>query len=365
MLVKCKLILDTFCEVYDLLKPYESGFFWNFQEYIDTHGVDERAVYVLGRQQIKEHAGLVRQLINTTPIKVVMSNPHEGSDTLSSHCRAYGVHDLVLENKIVLISGGDMAPEYPHLVYESFLPKLYDYKENIHAAEQVEDIFSKTNKPYKFLFLNGRNRPHRQFLLERFIQSGIIDQSLWTNLDSYSSDIPIHYLPPNYEVDRYRDQVSQLNPGGAVKQHLFKNEWGEIYLEAAPYIDTYFSLVTETVFAYPHSFRTEKLYKPIAIGHPFIAVANAGYYRDLHNLGFETFGHIIDESFDSIEDNHLRLNRIAQIVEDLSRQDLASFLKECYNRCKYNQQHLAEMRVKVREEFPEHFFQFINERFRI
>ena len=120
-------------------------------------------------------------------------------------------------------------------------------------------------------------------------------------------------------------------------------------------------MVTETVFNYPYSFRTEKIWKPIAIGHPWIAVDNQGYYRDLHNLGFQTFGHVIDESFDSMENNQDRLERIAQVIEDLCRQDLASFLRECYNVCKYNQQHLAEMRQQVRQEFPNRFEQFIQQ----
>jgi hypothetical protein len=113
------------------------------------------------------------------------------------------------------------------------------------------------------------------------------------------------------------------------------------------------------VFEIPYSFRTEKIWKPMAIGHPFIAVANAGYYRDLHNLGFKTFGHVIDESFDAIVNNSARLERIAHIVKDLCQQDLASFAKECYNVCKYNQQHLAELRTNERREFPNRFVQFV------
>ena len=112
---------------------------------------------------------------------------------------------------------------------------------------------------------------------------------------------------------------------------------------------------------YPYSFRTEKIWKPVVMGHPFIAVANQGYYRDMHHLGFKTFGHVVDESFDLIENNQDRLARIAQVVEDLCQQDLASFLKECYNVCKYNQQHLAEMRLKVRQEFPDRFFDFLQQ----
>jgi hypothetical protein len=147
---------------------------------------------------------------------------------------------------------------------------------------------------------------------------------------------------------------------GFVKNKLFNNKWGEIYLKAKPYQDTYFSLVTETVFDYPYSFRTEKIWKPVAIGHPFIAVANQGFYQDLHNLGFQTFGSVIDESFDQIENNTDRLDRIVEIVQDLCQQDLASFLDSCYNTCKYNQQLLAELGPRIRAEFPQKFLNFIN-----
>jgi len=101
--------------------------------------------------------------------------------------------------------------------------------------------------------------------------------------------------------------------------------------------------------------------KPLAMGHPFIIAANAGYYRDLRNLGFKTFDGIIDESFDQIDNAQARMNRVVSVVEDLCQQDLASFLRACYNVCKYNQQHLVEIREKHRKEFPDQFFQFINQ----
>ena len=168
-----------------------------------------------------------------------------------------------------------------------------------------------------------------------------------------------------YEFEFFRsNSIVPDYPHKFAKNELFGDKWGEIYLEPAPYIDTYFSLVTETVFEYPYSFRTEKIAKPLAIGHPWICATSVGFYRDIQNLGFQTFGHVIDESFDSIDNHQDRMERIAMIVNDLCQQDLASFLNECYNVCKYNQQHLAEVRTQTRKEFPDRFQQFINERFR-
>jgi hypothetical protein len=377
MLGNRKLILDTFCEVYDLLLPWADDRFWNFRNHFDDKKLVPGAVYLIGRAQMNLNRELIRDLVESNTIRVILSNPAEGSDTLRNHCEhVHKCGDLARDHRMLLIGGGDMDSDWPCLQYDSFLPKILDYKENRRAISQSSRIYETQHKPYKFLFLNGLNRSHRKYLLERFRLDGLLDQSLWTNLENREgspaeivlqhqgqdlmlTSTKIKTLPEKYEVDRYRQQLNKTFNSKSIKKELFNQEWGEIYIEPAPYIDTYFSVVTETVFGYPYSFRTEKIWKPIAMAHPWIAVANAGYYRDMRNLGFQTFGHVIDESFDSIEDSQKRIERIAQVVQDLCQQDLAAFLKECYNVCKYNQQHLAEMRIQVRQEFPERFFQFI------
>jgi hypothetical protein len=348
-----KLVLDTHSEIYSMIKQDADAIFWNLEQHIQKKQVVEKAIYVIGREQIRLHGLKVRDLINTAGIKVIFSNPHEGSQTLKTHCQSYGIADLVLDKKIILVGGGDMDPAWPCLQFDSFLPKILDYNENLTAIADYENNYT-TKRPYKFLLLNGRARSHRTQLLEHL--NDILDQGIWTNLDSAAG--PIRLLPSRYECAHVITH-DNLPPSGFVKHHLFDNKWGDVYIKANLYLDTYFSVVTETVFDYPYSFRTEKIWKPMAIGHPWIAVANCGFYRDLHNLGFKSFASVIDETFDQIDNNHDRLDRIAQVVKDLCQQDLASFLKECYNVCKYNQQHLAAMRTKVRQEFPDRFFQFI------
>lgn len=365
MLGNRKLILDTFCEVYELLNPWMDGDFFDFSK----HDIVPGAVYLIDRTQMNHNRDLIRGLIESDTIRVILSNPAEGSSTLRDHCETvHNCADLVRQNKILLIGGGDMDSDWPCLQYDSFLPKILDYEENQRAIDQSLRIYETKNKPYKFLFLNGRSRFHRKYLLERFRSSGLLDQSLWTNLEKqivqqYQGQdlmpMGIKTLPAKYEVERYRQQVNKTFDSGFVKSDLFSREWGEIYIEPAAYIDTYFSVVTETVFDYPYSFRTEKIWKPIAMAHPWIAVANAGYYRDMRNLGFKTFDHLVDESFDQIEDSQKRIERIAEVVTDLCKQNLYEFLESSQNICKYNQQHLADMRLQVRKEFPERFFQFI------
>lgn len=368
-----KLVLDTFCEVYDLLKDYADAEFWDFGQ----HELVPGAVYLISKKEIQAHRERIRHIVENNLATVVFSNPAEGSETLIGQLYLCGVSDLALNGRMLLLGGGDMDARWKFFEYASFMPKILDYDENIEAVRRGAEIYSKTDKPYKFLFLNGRMRPHRKYLIERFDLSGLLNQAIWTNLDTKTAtsrtikfmhegqDLlyrprDIKYLEPKYEVDRYRAQIGTPKNNSFIKYELFKDTWGEIYIEAAPYIDTYFSLVTETVFEYPHSFRTEKIWKPLVMGHPWICAANRGYYRDMHNQGYRTLGHLIDESFDLLDNNQDRIERISQVVEDLCRQDLPSFLAAAEETCKYNQQRHAEHRIESRNQFPEKFFQFIN-----
>ena len=380
MLGNRNLIVDTHCEIYFQLKTRADSIFWNFKEHVTSGKLIPNAVYIIGREQLRLNAELVRQLVTDGVIDVIFSNPHEGSTTIKGHLLQYGILDLVEARKISVITGGDQEPEWNCLHYDLFLTRILHYKENLNAIQQYKDLYT-NDRPYKFLFLNGRARPHRKYLLERFRVSGLLDQAIWSNLDPrigeglmlqetnslsfihngvdlIQQSLPVKYLDPKYEVTLYSNRVGKSTNSGFVKNDLFNNTWGDIYLKTEPYADTYFSLVTETVYLYPYSFRTEKIWKPVSIGHPFIVIANRGYYKDLHNLGFKTFEHLIDESFDQIDNDQQRIERTAEIIEYLCRQDLASFLSESQEVCKYNQQHFVEMAFRTQQEFPERFDQF-------
>ena len=61
MLGNRKLILDTFCEVYDLLLPWMDGDFFDFGK----HEVVPGAVYLIGRAQMNHNKELIRKLIES------------------------------------------------------------------------------------------------------------------------------------------------------------------------------------------------------------------------------------------------------------------------------------------------------------
>jgi len=356
MLGNRKLVLDHNSEVYPMLQPWVDLAFYDFNRHMEDNEFIPGAVYLIGREQLNLNVDKIIELAEKQTIKIVLSNPSEGSETMMGHCLSRNLIPLIRQHKILLIAGGHLPEDLPHLYYENFLPKILDYEENLQAIQDYELGYS-TQRPYKFLFLNGRSRAHRKHMLVRL--QGILDQAIWSNLDSANG--PIQVLDHVYEVPRFvKDLV--IPEHGCVKPELFgQGIWGDIILHARPYLDSYFSLISETVQAFPYSFRTEKIWKPVAIGHPWIAIANRGYYKDIRNLGFRTFGDLIDESFDYIDNNQDRLERVAQVVEDLCQQDLQAFLTAAQPACKYNQQLLAELRPQVRAQFLDRFFQFAHQ----
>jgi hypothetical protein len=371
-----KIFCDTFSDIHELIRPWIDQDFWDFSDHNPVPG----SIYIVGRRQCFDNTQKVKDMAASGEYRMVFANSAEGSTTQLSQLRMLGLDDLALDKKLLILTGGSLPPEYPHLLHEHFFVRIFDYDENIEQSHRIDEIFSKKNKPYSFLFLNGRARPHRKYLFERFRLSGLIDQSLWTMMDGngvgtgilslryraqelLSTLSPIRYLDDCYEVERYinKERVIPTSADRYIKHDVFDNEWGEIYLRAEPYIDTYFSVVTETILEDPWSFRTEKIAKPLAIGHPWICATNAGFYRDMRDLGFRTFHGIIDESFDTIDHPQSRMERIVTVVEDLCKQDLVSFLEACQDICKYNQQHLREVIAKENSSFPKRFFHFLDQ----
>jgi hypothetical protein len=75
-------------------------------------------------------------------------------------------------------------------------------------------------------------------------------------------------------------------------------------------VDAFWHVVTETVFYYDKLHLTEKIFKPIVSKQPFMLLAAPGNLAYLKSYGFKTFEGIIDESYDTIQDNDLRTEAV-------------------------------------------------------
>jgi len=376
------LVLDRNCEVYDLLAPYADAYFWD----LTTYDIVPNSIIVLdgfcrskGSLSLGEYVKKIKHLIHTrSDLLFVYCKSSEGGETLDWHIPAIGLGAEALSKKLLIIGGGEMDSRFHCLDYEKFLELVWEIEWNQNNLSVIDKIFSTYNKPYKFLYLSGRAREHRKYLLEKFILEGLADKSLISCLEGkglkdrgisfyhngenlLEKERDTLYLPKEYEFEQIRDRIGLDYGTSFIKYNFFNGEWLDGQINPPCYIDTYFSVVAETAFVYPYSFRTEKIWKVIMAGHPWIAVSNKGFYKDIKNLGFKTFNHCIDESFDSIDNCEDRVKKASQIITNLCNQDLNSFLDNVRETCIYNQMHMQEVYTKVRKEFPNRFIDFIGQ----
>ena len=98
--------------------------------------------------------------------------------------------------------------------------------------------------------------------------------------------------------------------------HPMHSCWLSLFDESA---ECLLYLVTETVATGRRLHLTEKIFKPICLRMPFIVVGTCHSLEYLRSYGFKTFATLWDESYDTIEDDHLRIEAIARVLQDLDR----------------------------------------------
>jgi hypothetical protein len=367
MLGTHKLIVDEWAEVWDLLKPYADDSFWQWPDTFDP-----TARYIVGRVALKDNWQTITDLATRYPGCIVFSNPAEGSETVLLQLKRLRIADYVRDGRIGLLTSGDLEPGWSYCKTDCYFSNIVEYTEN-KAAQIQAALNHKFWRPYEFLFLNGRLRPHRKYLIDHLRAQGLLSNALWTNLGSqvemaFTSQLdtgktePIRLLPPEYEIDRSVSKLNTVPESGFVKHELFGNTWGDAIVNHRCYTDSWFSLVTETIYDCPHTFRTEKIWKPVLMTHPFVVAANAGYLQDLRDAGFQTFHTLIDERYDQIDCPRTRIERIIDTVRGISQSGAAEFWEASRDICKYNQQHLVEYNREQRAQLPLKLLDYINER---
>lgn len=197
-----------------------------------------------------------------------------------------------------------------------------------------------------FVCLNRIARYHRLGLLGLMLHSNLINKGYY----SYLNTVHVEKRPQPTIADRidnlrnhFREDIFRVMEKNI---KCFSNNI-PLKLDIDPdrnivivrsedinyYSNSYFSLVTETFY---HSsefanerpvFFSEKIFKPIAMKHPFILVSPPGYLKELRKLGYKTFSGIINESYNNIVDDTDRLVAIVNEVRRLSTQTPEQWIK--------------------------------------
>jgi hypothetical protein len=169
-----------------------------------------------------------------------------------------------------------------------------------------------------FILLMSRVKPHRDLTWEIITKNNLQDFGTCT----------YHKSPTPY---MYRNQLNGWV--GDLKNH---NEFSLPFIfPHGVYETANFEIISESVA--DHIFyATEKTYKSIVAKMPFMVISTVGYLGYLRSLGFETFGSIIDESYDQEVDLEKRITMIATEAKRIINNGSQKFYNATRDICQHN-----------------------------
>jgi hypothetical protein len=127
-------------------------------------------------------------------------------------------------------------------------------------------------------------------------------------------------------------------------------------IEFSDHRSTFISLVTETLIDTSILFMSEKIWKPIVTGHPFIVLGNVNTLSYLKEQGYKTFDKWIDESYDLEHDHHKKIDMIIQELNKFktkSIEELKTIREEMREVCLYNRMKFVEI-IKNKYDYDGH-----------
>lgn len=175
----------------------------------------------------------------------------------------------------------------------------------------------------RFLSLNNRSAWPRQALAQNLVQSGLL-QHFYFSYHCHDRDgigSRKIYDIVNNQIGRcwFNDTIDfdsffELLP--MALDSFAGNDWS--FGQREFYTNSFASVVNETyIDENEDPFFTEKAFKPLAYGHPFLLFSSAGALKLLRDLGFETFPDVFDESYDTLQSPQIRFEHILKQIHSL------------------------------------------------
>jgi len=207
------------------------------------------------------------------------------------------------------------------------------------------------NKPFKFEMLLGARRPHRDFAMLSFQKANLLSSSIVT----YRNIFQGHYIDAcsQYIADmlaptalEYPYVSPNLDPAWETSANL--NFQISPYIPWEIYKRTNFSVLCETLGMGETFFMSEKAAKVLFGKRLFVAFAPCLYLENLRQLGFKTFGDVIDESYDR-ETNYIKRYQMAfEQIRILHDQDSNEVIKKIHHVLDHNQTRILELQLETR-----------------
>lgn len=285
-----------------------------------------------------------RKLIDNQRLQILFYY-HEGDNPeLIKH----RLHDMCASNGLPtdcyrFISSNSRSHELDQCFY-------FDDHENffrfINHDQIAGPVSTQYDMNYIFTCLVRRPEDWRTIIMADLWRSGLLEQSKWSfNTANQPMTLNIERVPFNLSllpgiqeaIKQFESVTPKFCDDLSEAQH---NDHTVVNVEL--YTQSMCSIVFETHFEADNShgaFVTEKVWKCIKYGQPFVVAGTAGTLNMLRSAGYRVFDDVIDNSYDNIQDPTQRWLALKRTIEDIKRRsnDRDAWWRDCLHDLYHNQ----------------------------
>lgn len=237
----------------------------------------------------------------------------------------------------LFVSANTAANNIENFVYftdhESFFANI--------NRRQSSFLCTRKEKEYDFSVLSRTHKWWRSTCYVDLLTDEILDNSIW----SYNTDIAIDDRQDQNPIDLSMLSINKKRIREFVENGPYLFDKTDIHnnhrdVNVDIYRKSYFHIVIETHFDADGSggvFLTEKTFKPLKFGQPFLIAGTAHSLKLLRSLGYNTFDHVLNNEYDSIEDNTERWKCLSSEIKRIKSSNIKELFYECYPDVIYNQ----------------------------
>lgn len=278
-------------------------------------------------------------------------NPHHEKARLDQLCAE---HNLPVDC-YRFISGNTEATKIDNFVY--FADHELFYWRNSVVWNDIPQIGCEPHsfkRNREFTLLSRVHKWWRSTIVSHLYNNQLLGNSYWSygNVDigDRYEDNPIQVHQFN-KLDTSMSDFLAAGPYKCDEQNATEHNSHWMFVPEH-YSDSYCHLVLETFFDADGSngcFISEKVFKPIRHGQPFVVFGTPHTLKTLHSLGYRTYDYAIDNSYDEVEDNTERFKLCVEAVKKIKNQDMHAWYMSMWDDMQYNRQlYLSSLDKKLK-----------------
>jgi hypothetical protein len=252
-------------------------------------------------------------------------------------------HQLPLDC-YVFVSANSAANQLPGFVYFADF-ELWYWQRNY--GQPPLAIHSQPREQ-EFTVLNRLHKSWRATAMADLYRHGILNRSYWSYCQTgvVDNNNPIEID----SIDGLRSATEQfLSHAPYISDELEQHERNNHAVTQSKYhVNSYCNIVMETHFDADQSggsFLTEKTFKPIKHGQLFFVAGPVGSLQALRDLGYRTFDAVLDNSYDRIENNTQRWERLRASIQQAQHR-LEDRFTAAQSDIRHNQQLFQQLKTQ-------------------